>query len=158
MIPNEPYKNATYGEKRLFYLMGKLLPQNYIVWAELRINEKYPDFVIVGPDIGVMVLEVKDWSIYNTEKFDKDFVYFKKGEPKVNPLQQARNYNMKLLNKLKKDLDGDATEQQQKLDSIIDAASQIKDIIKKMGNVRHYITKPYLKGVDIVDFSEAAEE
>lgn len=61
---------------------------------------------------------------------------------------------------LKKDLDRDrdATEQQQKLDSIIDAASQIKDIVKKMGNVKQYITKPYLKGVDIVDFEEATED
>ena len=59
---------------------------------------------------------------------------------------------------LKKDLDRDAREQQQMLDSIIDAASLIKDIVKKMANVRQYITRPYSKGVDIVDFSEAAED
>ena len=47
---------------------------------------------------------------------------------------------------------------QQKLDFIFDAASQIRDIIKKMGNVRQYITKPYLEGIDIVNFDESAEE
>lgn len=45
-----------------------------------------------------------------------------------------------------------------KLDFIFDAACQIRDIIKKMGNVRHYTTKPYSKGVDIVDFEESTEE
>ena len=45
-----------------------------------------------------------------------------------------------------------------KLDFIFEAACQIRDIIKKMGNVRQYTTKPYSKGVDIVDFEESTEE
>jgi DNA-binding response OmpR family regulator len=45
-----------------------------------------------------------------------------------------------------------------KLDFILDAAFQIKNIIKKMGNVRQYTTKHYSKGVDIVNFDEAAED
>lgn len=59
---------------------------------------------------------------------------------------------------LKTDLDEDARKQQQMLDSIIDAASLIKDIVKKMANVRQYITKPYSKGVNIVDFDESTED
>jgi DNA-binding response OmpR family regulator len=58
---------------------------------------------------------------------------------------------------LKNDLPKDASGQQ-KLDFIFDAASQIRDIIKKMGSVRQYTTKPYSKGVDIVNFDESAEE
>jgi DNA-binding response OmpR family regulator len=58
-----------------------------------------------------------------------------------------------LKNKLDKD-----TEAQKKLDFILDSACKIRDIIKKMGSVRQYITKPYLKGIDIVNFEEAAEE
>jgi len=58
---------------------------------------------------------------------------------------------------LKKDLPKDSSVQR-KLDFIFDAACQIRDIIKKMGNVRQYITKPYSKGVDIVNFDEAAED
>ena len=45
-----------------------------------------------------------------------------------------------------------------KLDFIFDAACRIRDIIKKMGNVRHYETKSYSKGVDIVNFDDAAED
>jgi ActR/RegA family two-component response regulator len=58
---------------------------------------------------------------------------------------------------LKKDLPKDSSSRE-KLDFIFEAASKIKDIIKKMGNVRHYETRPYSKGVDIVNFDEAAEE
>ena len=58
---------------------------------------------------------------------------------------------------LKKNLPKDA-QAQQKLDFIFDAASQIRDIIKRMGNIRQYTTKPYSKGVDIVNFEESAEE
>ncbi len=58
---------------------------------------------------------------------------------------------------LKNDIPNDASVQE-KLDFIFKAASQIRDIIKKMGSVHQYITKPYLKGVDIVDFEESAGE
>ena len=58
---------------------------------------------------------------------------------------------------LKKDLPKDSSSGE-KLDFIFEAATKIKDIIKKMGNIRHYETRPYSKGVDIVNFDEAAEE
>jgi ActR/RegA family two-component response regulator len=62
-----------------------------------------------------------------------------------------------MIELLQKDLANDA-KAQEKLDFILNAACKIRDIIKKMGSVRQYITKPYLKGVDIVDFEESAGE
>ncbi len=58
---------------------------------------------------------------------------------------------------LKKDLEED-TEAQKKLDFILDSANDIKEIIKKMGSIKQYATKPYLKGVDVINFDEAAED
>jgi ActR/RegA family two-component response regulator len=58
---------------------------------------------------------------------------------------------------LKKDLKKDI-EAQKKLDFILDSAYSIKEIIKKMGSIKQYTTKPYLKGVDVINFEEAAEE
>ena len=58
---------------------------------------------------------------------------------------------------LKNDCSGNS-QAHRKLDFIFEAACQIRDIIKKMGNVRQYTTKPYSKGVDIVDFEESTEE
>ena len=58
---------------------------------------------------------------------------------------------------LKKDLREDS-EVQKKLDFILESANKIQKIIKKMGSIKHYSTKPYLKGVDVINFDEAAEE
>jgi ActR/RegA family two-component response regulator len=58
---------------------------------------------------------------------------------------------------MKKDLPDDSPVHK-KVDFIFQAASQIRDIIKKMGSIRQYTTKPYLKGMDIVDFEEASED
>jgi len=62
-----------------------------------------------------------------------------------------------MLEILKRDLDKD-TSAQQKLDFVLGSANKIKDIIKKMGSVKQYVTKPYLKDVDIVNFEESAED
>jgi ActR/RegA family two-component response regulator len=62
-----------------------------------------------------------------------------------------------MIELIKKDLPEDSPVHN-KVDFIFQAASQIRDIIKRMGSVRQYTTKPYLKGMDIVDFEEAAEE
>lgn len=58
---------------------------------------------------------------------------------------------------LKSSLGKDSPDQE-KVDYILKAACQIRDTIKKMSSVRQYITKPYLKGIDIVNFEEAVEE
>ena len=52
----------------------KYLPADYTLYSELRLNdafhsqveglrEKKPDFVVVGPDVGVVSIEVKDWNL-----------------------------------------------------------------------------------------------
>jgi ActR/RegA family two-component response regulator len=58
---------------------------------------------------------------------------------------------------LKKDFKEDS-EVQKRLDFILNSANKIREIIKKMGNVKQYVTKPYSKGVDVINFEEAAEE
>lgn len=58
---------------------------------------------------------------------------------------------------LKRDLENDS-EVQKKLNFILDSANDIKEIIKKMGSVKQYVTKPYSKGVDVINFDESAEE
>lgn len=84
------FKNT--GEKKAFMFLGAL-PENYYVLRELRTdpsldkkqhgsNEDRPDLVVIGPEIGVVVLEVKDWNIsnniyewkdqYKVTKTDKD--------------------------------------------------------------------------------------
>ncbi|MEO0294100.1 MAG: response regulator [candidate division WOR-3 bacterium] len=57
---------------------------------------------------------------------------------------------------LKKDLT-EHPSWEEKINFIINSALRIKDIVKKMANVKKYVTKPYLKGIEIVDFKSSAE-
>ncbi|WP_286962335.1 MULTISPECIES: nuclease-related domain-containing protein [unclassified Cupriavidus] len=51
------------GEKRLAERLEQKLDDDYKIWYDVRIAslEKYPDFVILHPMHGLLVLEVKDW-------------------------------------------------------------------------------------------------
>lgn len=71
IVQAQPSTNG--GEKAMFAFL-KYLPADYTLYSELRINtdynrqveglrEKKPDFVVVGPDVGVVSIEVKDWDL-----------------------------------------------------------------------------------------------
>ncbi len=44
------------------------------------------------------------------------------------------------------------------IEALHEAAKKISEIVKKMGKIRQYVTKPYIDGIDIVDFDAAAHE
>lgn len=39
-----------------------------------------------------------------------------------------------------------------------DSARRISDIVKKMSQIKKYVTKPYLEGIDIIDLDAASED
>jgi Nuclease-related domain len=48
------------GEQRLFGIL-KRLPDDAIVYYEPVIDNRHPDFVIILPTLGVLLIEVKGW-------------------------------------------------------------------------------------------------
>lgn len=62
MLPESIPRKATAGERLLFHTFKEHLPDEYIVYYEPEINGKRPDYVIIGPDLGIVVLEVKDYT------------------------------------------------------------------------------------------------
>ncbi|WP_243441505.1 nuclease-related domain-containing protein [Clostridium arbusti] len=94
---------ATAGEKRLFKILQNNLPSDYIVWYDIRVNKRYPDFVILGLDLGIVVLEVKDWSLNSIESANSNTYTLSTLGTKANPLRQAREYILNIVNELKKD-------------------------------------------------------
>lgn len=60
-IPETIRTTSTAGERQLFHTLKTYLPDDYIVYYEPEIRGKRPDFVIIGPDLGLVVLEVKDY-------------------------------------------------------------------------------------------------
>lgn len=58
MIPETLPDNSSEGEKNVAALL-RSLPDNVWVYYEPIIRRRYPDFVLIVPEVGVLVIEVK---------------------------------------------------------------------------------------------------
>lgn len=104
----EGYEKATEGEKRVFrFLEEAARPhKNFICWYEPPIGSsgKEPDFILFGKKLGLLVIEVKDWTSqqiisYNPHQFT--ILVSGKTEKKTNPDKQAKGYVNRLKERLK---------------------------------------------------------
>lgn len=98
----------TTGERRFAERLDKLLEDDYLCWHNVPIGPKvrYPDFVVLHPRRGVLVLEVKDWKLPTIQSADKSSVVLLTNEGikrASNPLTQARVYALELQVLLKTD-------------------------------------------------------
>jgi len=55
----------TAGEKRLAERLEQKLEDDYLLWYDVPIGPKqtYPDFVVLHPHRGALILETKDWHL-----------------------------------------------------------------------------------------------
>uniref|UniRef100_UPI0034378FA5 nuclease-related domain-containing protein n=1 Tax=Okeania sp. SIO2F4 TaxID=2607790 RepID=UPI0034378FA5 len=53
---------ASRGEKRLFKILRDELPDDFFIYYEPNIKGSYSDFIILSPELGLLILEVKGWS------------------------------------------------------------------------------------------------
>src|SRR5437588_7263382 len=121
IIPEYDYqfrRSAGEGAEKKTLEFLELLPDGYYVLRECKLDptfakklrgsrEARPDFVVVGPAIGVVVLEVKDWDIrtnrfefknnYEVRKIASDGVITILG----NPHNQAEEYGNAVMEILK---------------------------------------------------------
>ncbi|MBT2285000.1 AAA family ATPase [Paenibacillus polymyxa] len=106
-VPEVIPKKAMPGERLLFETLKKHLPQDYIVYYEPEIRGRRPDFVIIGPDLGLLVLEVKDYTKSTLHQVNRDewTLHTKAGETATerSPLKQARDNAFLITGQLKKD-------------------------------------------------------
>src|ERR1051325_1963367 len=87
--------NVTPGEARVFRILQQKLDDRTYVWFNIPVRRRHADFVILNPDRGLLVLEVKDWRISNLKIVTPTQVILKteQGDKTLeHPLRQARNY------------------------------------------------------------------
>ena len=60
MVPDRlAARSATAGERKVFVALRDHLPEDYLVYYDVRVNDRHPDFVVIGPDLGLVDFEVK---------------------------------------------------------------------------------------------------
>lgn len=109
MIPESisAQPNVTPGEKKLFKILQEALQpdEDFLVWYEPRVIDRFPDFIVWGQYLGLLVIEVKDWVASQIiEMNSKDFKVTVNGktEQRRNPLEQVRDSANKIMEELKK--------------------------------------------------------
>jgi Nuclease-related domain len=59
MIPERLPASSTAGETRVFDALARL-PDDCLVYYEPVVRRRYPDLIAIPPEVGVLVIEVKD--------------------------------------------------------------------------------------------------
>ena len=100
----------TTGEKRLSERLEQKLEDDYLLWYDVPIGPKqtHPDFVVLHPHRGALILETKDWYISTIRHASRDtfeILDASSGQPKTvsNPLVQARHCAIQVINTLQRD-------------------------------------------------------
>ncbi|HQS00601.1 MULTISPECIES: 3'-5' exonuclease [unclassified Polaromonas] len=98
----------TSGERRLAERLEQKLDDDYLLWYDVPVGPRHlhPDFVVMHPRRGILILEVKDWSPKTIQHADKQsWRVFVDGMLKTqpNPAEQARQYAHAVVDALKRD-------------------------------------------------------
>ncbi|WP_045520759.1 3'-5' exonuclease [Neobacillus niacini] len=106
-IPETIRSSATTGERLFFRTLKTFLPDDYIVYFEPDIQGRRPDFVIIGPDLGIVVFEVKDYTKNTLFQINHDewHIVASTGDQTIvqSPMKQARDYMFRIVDVLQKD-------------------------------------------------------
>jgi hypothetical protein len=98
----------TQGERRTAERLEQKLDDDYLVWYDVPVGPKHahPDFVVLHPRRGLLILEVKDWRMETIRAANKQtWEILAQGVPKhvPNPIEQARHYAHQVVDALARD-------------------------------------------------------
>lgn len=96
------------GERRVLDQLRQCLDDQHIVWHDLPVGEaaRQPDFIVLGPGLGLLLLEVKDWKLATIRQATPDRVELATASGPVmtaHPLRQVRDHAMALADLLQRD-------------------------------------------------------
>ena len=99
MIPDTLPASSTAGEKRVFAMLARL-PDDCLIYYEPVVRRRYPDLIAILPEVGVLVIEVKDWRLAELGGVNADTVTItRRGTATLvpHPRRQARGYMLRLM-------------------------------------------------------------
>lgn len=97
-ITNIPGNTA--GERKLFSIMEKMLSDRCLVRYEVLLGDRdyRPDFTIIDPDRGVLIIEVKDWGVDKITEANEHNFHIRGfhgssiSKPQLNPDKKCQVY------------------------------------------------------------------
>ncbi|MEQ1527207.1 MAG: 3'-5' exonuclease [Gallionella sp.] len=98
----------TSGERRFGTCLLRNLEDDYHCWVNVPVGPKQrrPDFIVLHPGRGILVLEVKDWKLPTIQRMDRLTAEINTDhglKTVVNPLEQARSYAIEIKELLERD-------------------------------------------------------
>jgi Nuclease-related domain/UvrD-like helicase C-terminal domain/AAA domain len=98
----------TTGERRLAERLQQKLDPDHLLWRNVPIGPKqtHPDFVLLHPQRGLLILETKDWkidAIRHASKQAWDILVNGHRKTVISPLAQARHCAIQVVNALERD-------------------------------------------------------
>lgn len=110
MFPKTVPSFGTEGEKRVFHFLRQAARPDALFWAwyEPDVCDREPDFILLSPDCGLIVWEVKDWRAEQILEANPKEFRLRLGameDIRKNPLAQAKEYSKILLNRLNREWD-----------------------------------------------------
>ena len=98
----------TPGERRLGERLEQKLEDDYLIWYEPTLGPRalHPDFLVLHPRRGILVLEVKDWrlsTLHSVDKLQVELLTDNGLKKDKNPFEQARVYAHALADLLSRD-------------------------------------------------------
>lgn len=99
IIPEFLPDSATAGERRVFALLQRL-PDDAIVYYEPIVRRRWPDFIVILPSVGVVVVEVKSIPLSWITSVDLHHLhYMQSGNQQMqpHPARQANGYMRRLM-------------------------------------------------------------
>ncbi len=108
MIPDALTEFQTPGEERVYHFIEALArpDEAFLCWYTPEIEDREPDFILFAQGLGLIILEVKDWSLEQIREADPRDVIVVMGnrpERRANPFRQARECANAIMEALRKD-------------------------------------------------------
>jgi len=101
--------SMTSGERRFGERLESHLEDDYLCWYDVAVGDEglHPDFVILHPNRGLLILEVKDWRLDTIQRVNRHraTILTQSGVKEVtSPMEQARRYAHAVVRQLESDM------------------------------------------------------
>lgn len=98
----------TSGERRFAQRLEDKLDPDYLCWYDVAVGpqQRHPDFVVLHPNLGFLILEVKDWKLETIAELTREraVLHTERGRVvEANPIVQARGYALEVVRLLQRD-------------------------------------------------------